>query len=156
MPRFSKKKRKLKKHILRRIPISMSCEIAPLQNKNPHHPPLAWKTMISVNLEDGIFVQDGGRQQQGSQQVLKTTAPNYATHEHFICVGAGFGSHGSTRNAPKQTGQHLEKKQQQHFELRNRLAQINRGVTTHTTNHKHHTTNHTTHPTPLLKGALVG
>ena len=90
------------------------------------------------------------------QEVLKTTAPNYATHEHFICVGAGFGSHGSTRNAPKQTRQHLQKKQQQHFELRNRLAQINRGVTTHTTHHRPQTTKHTTHPTPWLSEAQGG
>ena len=48
------------------------------------------------------------------------------------------------------------KKQQQHFELRNRLAQINRGVTTHTTHHRPQTTKHTTHPTPWLSEAQGG
>ena len=85
--------------------MSMSCEISQLQKTNPHHPPLAWKAMISVNVEDGILVQDEGRQQQGPQQVLKITAPSYATNAHFIGVVAGFGFHGNPRSAPNQTRQ---------------------------------------------------
>ena len=34
----------------------MSCDIAPLQMKFPHHQPWAWKALISVNVEDGIVV----------------------------------------------------------------------------------------------------
>ena len=65
-------------------------EIVPLQNNFLHNPPLVWKALISVNVEDGILVQDGGRQQQGPQQVLKTTTPNYATNDHVHWCRGGF------------------------------------------------------------------
>ena len=78
----------------------MSCEIEPLQNTFPHHRPFAWKALISVNLEDGILVQDCGRQHQKPQQVLKPTTPNNRTNVHFICVVAGLGFHVDPRSAP--------------------------------------------------------
>ena len=54
-------------------------------------------------------MRNGKPQQQGHPEVLKTTAPSYATDEHFMCVGTGFGSNGSTRSAPNQARQHLQK-----------------------------------------------
>ena len=39
----------------------------------------------------------GRREQQGPKQVLKTTAPNYATNDNFIGVAAGFGFHGKPK-----------------------------------------------------------
>ena len=46
-----------------------------------------------------------GRQQQGPQQVLKTTTPSNATNENVICVGAGLRPHGNPRSSPNQTRQ---------------------------------------------------
>ena len=72
-----------------------------MQNKCPHHSPRAWETLSSVNVADGIWVRNGKRQQEAPPEVLKTTAPSYATDEHFIGVGAGFGSDGNTKSAPQ-------------------------------------------------------
>ena len=98
--KFQKKIGNSKKHVLTKIPISMSCEIVHLQNEFPHHQPWAWKALISMNFGNGILVQDCGRQHQEPQQVLKTTAPTNRTNVHFICVVAGFGFHVDPRSAP--------------------------------------------------------
>ena len=73
---FSKKIGNSKKHVLTTIPLAMSCGILYLQNEVPHHQPLGWKAPISINLGDGILVQDCRRQHQEPQQVFKITAPN--------------------------------------------------------------------------------
>ena len=46
-----------------------------------------------------------GRQQQGPQQVLETTAPNNETNARFISAAASFEFHGNPRSAPNQTRQ---------------------------------------------------
>ena len=78
----------------------MSCGIAYPKNEFPHHQPLGWKALISINLGDGILVQDCRRQHQEPQQVFKITAPSNRNNVHFICVVAGFGSHVDPRSAP--------------------------------------------------------
>ena len=93
-------------------------------------------------------MRNGKPQQQGHPEVLKTTAPNYATDEHFMCVGTGFGSNGSTRSAPKQARQHLQNNNSSILscEIGERKSIGGRQPTPQTTDTTQQTTQHTPHP----------